>query len=311
MTQTISITPFENNPGLLLCSECKKITIISDSSRGDTICEYCGLIISEKALDISHFEKNMFSYEEIRDRARSGVVNPLFTPNHSFNTIIIRDEIKNKDFKRIARLDYSIFDSKERNLLIAIRHLKLIGSKLKLSYYVKSHAILIYRKALKKGLIRGRSINEMICACVYFACRTFKIPISFQEIVNEACVKRNKVRNCYTTIIKELKLKVIPLVPDIFISRYISELKLTPAIERKVLIMLQFLKQFLMGKTPKVICASLIYLVCKKSKITLIQKEIAEIIDITDASLRYTYKQIEAYLLKKQINVKLDVVKDK
>ena len=179
MTQIIiSITPFESDPGLLLCSECKKLTIISDSSRGDTICEYCGLTISEKALDLSYFEKNMFSYEEIIDGARSEFVNLLFTPDPSFNTIIKGEEIKNKDFKRIARLDNYHYDSKERNLLTAIRHLKLIGSKLKLSYYVKSHAIFIYRKALRKGLIRGRSINEMICACVYFACRTFKIPIS-------------------------------------------------------------------------------------------------------------------------------------
>jgi len=193
-----------------------------------------------------------------------------------------------------------------RNLLKALSYLKQISSKLRLSYYVKSHAIFIYRKALKKGLIRGRSIDGMICACIYLACRTFKIPISFQEIVNEACVKEKAIKTCYITIIKELNLKVIPLSPDIFVSKYINKLKLTPDIERKVLFLLQHLKHFIMGRNPKVICAGLIYLVCKKNKITLIQKKIAEIIGTTDVSLRYTYNQIESYLIKKQINVKLE-----
>ncbi|HUS50817.1 MAG TPA: TFIIB-type zinc ribbon-containing protein, partial [Candidatus Paceibacterota bacterium] len=78
------------------CPECKN-TIISDSYRGDTICESCGLVVGEKALDISNFDKNMFSYEEIRDRSSSGFVDMLFTPAHYFNTIIKRDKIKNKN----------------------------------------------------------------------------------------------------------------------------------------------------------------------------------------------------------------------
>lgn len=284
---------------MLLCPECQN-SIISDSYTGDTICESCGLIISEKVFDISNFEKNMFSYEEIRDRARTGVADILFAPKSYFNTIIERDKIKDKDFKRIAKIDTYSHDSDVRNLLIAIRFLKLISSKLRLSYYVKAHAILIYRKVLKKGLIRGRSIEGMICASLYYTCRNFKIPITFQEIINESGVKGKKIRNCYGVIVKELNLKVIPLTPDIFVSKYINKLKLSLDIEREVLFILQHLKQFIIGKNPKVICAGLIYLVCKRNKMSLRQKKTAEIIGVSEVSLRYTYKQIESYLLKKR-----------
>ncbi len=248
----------------------------------------------------------MFSYEEIRDRSSSGVADILFTPKPYFNTIIKNHDIKNKDFNRIAKLDYYNNDSDVRNLLIAIRYLKLISSKLNLTYQVKSHAILIYRKILKKNLIRGRSIEGMVCASTYFACRSFKIPISFQEIINTAGAKKSIVKFCFKVLINELNLKCIPLDPEHFVSRYINELRLSPDIEKKVLNILHYLKQFIIGRNPRVVCAGLIYLICKKNEITLIQKRIAEIIGISEISLRYTYKQIEDYLLKRQINVKLE-----
>lgn len=294
-------TSYENNPILQVCPECRN-GIILDTYTGDTICDSCGLVISEKSVDITNFEKNMYSYEEVREKARSEVIDILFTPKSYFNTTIKRYEIKNKDLNRRASLDKHPHDSEVRNLIIAIRYLKHISSRLRLSYQVKAKTMLIYRKALKKNLIRGRSIVGVICACLYFACRNSKIPISIQEIIKEIDVKENKVRKYYFFLIKDLKLKVIPSGPDIFVSKYINKLKLSPDIERKVLIILQYLKHFIMGRDPKVICAGLIYLVCKKNNITLIQKEIAGIIGITETSLRYTYKQIENYLLKKQIN---------
>lgn len=290
---------------MIHCPECHE-TVITDNYTGDSICESCGLVISEKALDISNFEKRMFSYEEIRDRARTGISDIIFTPKSSSNTIINKKEINDRNFKRIAKLDTHDNDSMIRNLMIAIRTLKIISGKLKLSYQVKSHALLIYRKALKKGLIKGRTIDGMICACIYFACRTFKKPITLQEIINEACMKGNVVRYSIKVLIKELNLKVIPLGPEFFISRYINELKLSSDVEIEFLFILQYLKQFIAGKNPKVICAGLIYLICKKNLINQTQKEICKTIGVSEVSLRYIRKQIEAYLLERQINVKLD-----
>jgi len=126
----------------------------------------------------------MFSYEEIRDRASTGITDILFSPKPYFNTIIRKHDTRNKEFHRIAVLDKHTNDSEVRNLLIAISYLKLIGAKLRISYNVKANAILIYRKALKKDLIRGRSIEAIVCASLYFACRMFKIPIAFKEIID-------------------------------------------------------------------------------------------------------------------------------
>ena len=229
----------------------------------------------------------------MRDRARTGISDILFAPKPYFNTVIKTYEITNKDFHRIARLDFYNSDTGARNLINAIRFLKMISGKLKISYQTKSHAMLLYRKALKKGLIRGRSIEGMVCASLYFACRQFKLPIPFKEIVDESHVKENSIKICVKILIKELNLKLIPLGPEAFIPKYINKLKLSPEIEKKVFDTLTQLKTFMIGKNPKVVCAGLIYLICKKNNVTCSQVKISKIIGVTEVSLRYTWKKIE------------------
>lgn len=240
----------------------------------------------------------MFSYEETRDRARTGIADLLFTPKPYFNTIINKYEITNKDFHRIARLDFYNCDTGSRNLITAIRFLKIISGKLKISYQTKSQTMLLYRKALKKGLIKGRSIEGMVCACLYFICRQFKLPIPFKEIIDESHVKEKSIKICVKILIKELNLKLIPLGPEAFIPKYINNLKLSPDIEKKVFDTLTQLKTFMIGKNPKVICAGLIYLVCKKNNITCSQVKISKIIGVTEVSLRYTWKKIEKLIFR-------------
>lgn len=223
-----------------MCPECKS-AVISDLYRGETTCEYCGLVISEKALEQGHFEKNIFSREEMRLKGQNGGFHSLFIPKFHFHTIININEISDYNFKRIAGWDKHNDDPESRNLLIAIGALKQISGTLRLPPSVRENAMLLYRKALKKNLIRGRSIVGVVCASIYYACRKSKTPISFKEIIKEGCAKAKKVIKVYMLLAKEFNLKVPPLEPVLFVSRYINELQLSFKIEQKVLSILKSL----------------------------------------------------------------------
>lgn len=276
-----------------MCPECKN-AIISDSYKGETICESCGLVISEKALDISNFDKNMYTYGEKRDRARSGFVDILFTPKFYFHTRININEAPDHNFKRIARLDNHNNDSGVRNLLIAIRVLKQMSSSLLLPYSIREKAMLLYRKALKKDFIKGRSLVAMMCACVYYSCRKSKIPISFKEIVKEGGTNARFVIKFYKLLAKEFNLKVPPLEPVLFVSRYITELQLGFKIEQKVLSILKSLPfSFINGKEPKSLIAAIIYSLGKKENIKITQKTLAQMTGTCEVAIRYKSREIE------------------
>ena len=60
--------------------------------------------------------------------------------------------------------------------------LERLASHVTITPSIKEKAALIYRKALDKGLVRGRSINAIAAASLYAACRESGTPRTLREI---------------------------------------------------------------------------------------------------------------------------------
>jgi transcription initiation factor TFIIB len=279
-----------------LCPECKGSTI-SIQEKGEIVCSQCGLVINEKILDISHSGKRAFTKQEKEKRENTGSPISILLPDMGLSTIIDKASIKSPDLKRAAKWNSRMTWDK-RNMLIATTELKRIGSNLNLPNHIKKTAIRLYINAFKKKLLRGRSINGMVAACLYFACRERKIPRTLQEILDETSVSAKNVRRCYRTLIRELNLKVPSTDPISLIPRYIAELGLDADVEKSTIKVLKaFISQYsTSGKDPKGLCAGALYLVSKKKDKRISQKEIANIVGVTEVTLRSRYKELVSKL---------------
>lgn len=275
-----------------ICPECGG-KIISLQSKGEIVCGQCGLVISERLLDIYHSGKRAFTKQEKEKRERTGSPISILLPDMGLSTVIDKNNIKNPDLKRAAKWNSRMTWDK-RNMLIATTELKRIGSNLNLPGHIKKSAIRLYKEAFKKKLLRGRSINGMVAACLYFACREKKIPRTLQEILDETSVNAKNVRRCYRTIIRELNLKVPSTDPISLIPRFIAELNLDADVEKTTINILQtFMSNYsTSGKDPKGLCAGALYLVCKVRNKRISQKEIANLVGVTEVTLRSRYKEL-------------------
>lgn len=275
-----------------ICPECGG-KIISIQSKGEIVCGQCGLVISERLLDIYHSGKRAFTKQEKEKRERTGSPISILLPDMGLSTVIDKNNIKNPDLKRAAKWNSRMTWDK-RNMLIATTELKRIGSNLNLPAHIKKSAIRLYKEAFKKKLLRGRSINGMVAACLYFACREKKIPRTLQEILDETSVNAKNVRRCYRTIIRELNLKVPSTDPISLIPRFIAELNLDAEVEKTTINILQtFISNYsTSGKDPKGLCAGALYLVCKVRNKRISQKEIANLVGVTEVTLRSRYKEL-------------------
>jgi len=275
-----------------LCPECRgKIILLHE--KGETVCGQCGLVISERIVDISHSGKRAFTKQEKENRERTGSPISILLPDMGLSTIIDKSSIKSPDLKRAAKWNSRMTWDK-RNMLIATTELKRIGSNLNLPSHVKKAAIRLYIEAFKKKLLRGRSINGMVAACLYFACRERKIPRTLQEILDQTSISAKNVRRCYRTLIRELNLKAPSTDPISLIPRFIAELELDVDAENTTIKILQsFTSKFsTSGKDPKGLCAGALYLVCKKKDKKISQKEIANLVGVTEVTLRSRYKEL-------------------
>jgi len=283
-----------------LCPECEGNTI-SIQEKGEIVCRQCGLVISERIVDVSHSGKRAFTKQEKERRERTGSPISILLPDMGLSTIIDKNNIKSPDLKRAAKWNSRMTWDK-RNMLIATTELKRIGSNLTLPNHVKKAAIRLYIEAFKKKLLRGRSINGMVAACLYFACRERKIPRTLQEILDQTSVNAKNVRRCYRTIIRELNLKAPSTNPVSLIPRYVAELNLDADTEKTTIKILQsFVSKYsTSGKDPKGLCAGALYLVCKKRDKRISQKEIANVVGVTEVTLRSRYKE-----LVNKLNIKI------
>ena len=72
--------------------------------------------------------------------------------------------------------------SGERNLAFALSEIDRNSSNLGLPRSVREDASVIYKKAVDHKLIRGRSIEGVVSASIYIACRRCNLPRTLEEI---------------------------------------------------------------------------------------------------------------------------------
>jgi len=97
------------------------------------------------------------------------------------------------------------------------------------------------------------------------------VPITLQEILEEASISDNIVKKCYKILVRELNLKISHIDPVSLIPRYSADLNLGIEIEKEAMRVLQnyIKKRSISGKDPKGLCAGSLYLVSKLRNIFL------------------------------------------
>ena len=274
------------------CPECGGL-IQNFQERGETVCKQCGLIVFERGLDISHSGIRAYTKQEKDRKERTGCPISILMPDIGLSTIIDRTKIKNPDLRRAAKWNTHMTWEK-RNMLIAITELKRIGSNLNFPERVKKAAVRLYKEVFKRKLLRGRSINGMVAACSYFICKEERIPITLQEILDEASINSNIVKKCYKILVRELNLKSPHIDPISLIPRYCADLGLSINVEKEAInVLKRFIqKNSICGKDPKGLCAGSIYLVAKLKNRRVSQKDISQVIGVTEVTLRSRYKEL-------------------
>ena len=163
-----------------------------------------------------------------------------------------------------------------------------IKDKLALTDTVIEKAAYIYRKALEKKLVRGRSIQGLVAACLYAACRNTETPRTLQDIAKGMDIKKKDIARCYRLVFRELELKMPVVDPVKGVSRIASIAGLTEKTKRKAIQILNQAKDIglVAGKDPMGIAAASLYLACISTKEIKSQKEISIASGITEVTIR-------------------------
>jgi len=294
------------------CSRCGKKSLLTDEVTGEQFCGKCGCVVSQK-VDESGPERKSFSTQGGVDTARTGAPSSLTIHDMGLSTVINHQNrdatgkpLSSSMKSTITRL--RTWDSRsqsqasaDRNLIQALSELGRLKDKLAISSSVLEKAAYIYRKAMDKQLVRGRSISSLIAASLYAACRDTETPRTLKDVAEAANVKRKEIARCYRLLHKELELKM-PVVDSIqCIARISSNVKVTEKTKRyaaKILKEAQK-RQESSGKDPMGLAAAALYLSCVKNGVSVTQLDLAEAAGVTEVTIRNRFKSLkEAKILE-------------
>jgi transcription initiation factor TFIIB len=287
---------------------------VSDRETGERICSSCGLVVTENTLDTGP-EYRVFNLQEANDRRRTGTGYSMSIYDKGLSTVIKGDKDasgKRLDYetqRRMRRLQKQdnrskVNETHARNLSIAMAELDRMASELHLPQSVKENSAMIYRRALKEDLIRGRSIDAFVAASLYASCRLLKIPRPLKEVSKVSKRLHSEVAMTYRLLHKELHLRPPVDGPYKFIPSIAAKLSVQQPTEQLAINILRKADESkaLTGKDPRGLAAAALYMACQETKEKRVQRVIAKAAGTTEVTLRNRYRGLKEALDDMDIN---------
>ena len=298
------------------CPECRSVNLTYDDQKGELICNECGLIVEEKMVDTGQDLGGQFDKSEKKGRGGAPISLQKFDKGLTTNVGEISDIYKleagqTRKFLRLKKWQERVSTSIERNLRLAMSELRRVASFLSLPSVVKDESSRVYNFVLQRGLVRGRSMESVIAACIYAACRSYNIPRTLDEIAGASDVERKEIGRTYRFIVRKLKIKVTPSSPKDYISRFSSILHLSPKTQNESLKILKRadITELTSGRGPAGIAAAALYVAALVNDEKKTQREVADVAGITEVTIRNRYKElIEKLELEDKLKAKVNAV---
>jgi len=290
------------------CLRCGKTELITDTETGEIFCGGCGFVVSER-IENPGPERRSFPDDRI-NRERTGSGTSLAIHDKGLSTIIspTNKDATGKPLSNSMKMTLNrlrIWDNRsqvhepiDRNFRQAFSELHRLKDKLSLSDSVLEKAAYIYRKALDKKLVRGRSISGMIGSSLYAACREAETPRTLKEIAETMNIKKGDLARCYRLLVKELDLKM-PVVDSVQnVARIASKVGLSEKTKRYAIKILRKAEEnkTSSGKNPMGLAATALYLSCVKNGENKSQRDLAEAANITEVTIRNRCKGLKELL---------------
>jgi len=296
------------------CPECSSTKLSIDEERGEMVCNGCGLVLSEDAVDLGK-EWRSFDSDNAEERSRTGSPMKYVKLNKGLVTMIDRrgadlrgNKLSTRSRAQMYRLikwhkRASISSSMQRNLSIALTELRRVASYLNIPEQLIEASALLYRKTVKKGLIRGRLIEAVVAAVLYTICRTYNVPRTLNEMAEASGLTKKEIGRTYRFLVRELKLDVPLTNPIHYIPRFASELNLSGEVQEEARKILEdaIKRGLISGRGPTGVAAAAVYISGLRLGERRTQKEVANVAGVTEVTIRNRYRE-----LKKRLNIEVE-----
>jgi len=288
-----------------VCDECGSNNILSDAESGELVCTECGYVMADTFIDPGE-EWRAFDQKEREQRSRVGAPVTWAIHDMGISTMIDsrdRDAYgRELDPSRRAQLyrlrkwhrRSKVSSSAERNLSYALSEMTKTYYRLNLPANVLETASILYRKAIQRRIVKGRSVQVVAAASIYMASRQCRIIRSIDDVARQAGVSSKELARAYRIMLRSLGNDIPRVEPESYLSKFVSQLALngvTELLARDILKMASDMR-LTIGRGPSSIAAASLYVACQLNGELQTQGSIAKVADVTEVTIRNRYKEL-------------------
>ena len=283
------------------CPNCGGDSITYDPSRGSYICTNCGFVLEDYIIDQGP-EWRAYTEEDRLERERTG--SPMTAKVHDWGLTTkigyskVRDKDKMNKMQRLRIIQNKLRVSvKDRKLVTYLSVLNDEAAKLNLPDYVKETASLLIRRIIEEGKEKRIDMYVLIAAILYYSCQVNKIPKSLQEIKNIYGISSSELWKALDRVqeVAKTSLEFKPNIkPTEYIPKIVEKLNLPPYVSTKASELLNIMHKhgLTSGKGYTALAAASVYLISTLMDVKKTQKDIANVLNITEVTIRNRYKEI-------------------
>ena len=278
-----------------------------DDKRGEIVCRSCGLVLDENIIDMG---QEWRGGPGDQGEARGGAPTSFTKHDKGMGTVMgTKAEIYSlptdmrRKVMRMQKWHTRSSTALERNLKYALVELRRMASILNVPSSVEEEAARLYNLAVRKNLVRGRSMESVVVATLYIAARRYGLPRSLNEICRKVNISKRELGKTYRFITRELVVKLLPSTPRDYIPKFASELSFSADTQTRAIEILEDAekKQLTSGRGPTGLAAAALYVASLMTGEKRTQREIANVVGVTEVTIRNRYKEIVSELDIKDI----------
>jgi transcription initiation factor TFIIB len=293
------------------CDGEKHCSVVADPESGEIICVGCGEVIANGMSQTSTgWNTNLQDTQSVMwDRVSATF--SLGQPITSQSTLIGKenrdasgrhlDPRLQEKFSNLRKWDHILqFDSETRNLNHIIFSLRRCKEKLGLQYSVIEKTAHIYKKVQHNKMIRGRTTQAVLAACVYIACRQVGIPRTLNDVARANNITCKEISSAYRLIVLKFDLNMPSIDQLLYLVRLANSTGVGEKVKRhSIRVMKEIIKKELSaGKDPMGLAAAVLYLICQQyGDDTRTQRFFADIAGVTDVTIRNRCSELRADIM--------------
>ena len=286
-------------------ASCPGSAAVTDPVRGEIVCGGCGLVLVQRleeahgweGVDIGGGGASRGAAAAYALGTSPGPAGSLAMHDRGLSTVMGRDAgpggrqvpaAARRSIDRLRVWDKRSRPKKAASLARALAQLNSLRDRLAVPRSAGENAAHIYRKAVGKGISRGRTMPSLVAASLYAACRELNIPRTLDDVARAGNVEKRVLSRDLRTMIIQLELDLNQYDTASFATKMANNLGLKEKTKRDAVETLERADRahISAGKNPVAQAAGALYMACLLNSEPITQRQLARESGISAVTIR-------------------------